>query len=66
MAKELCCKIEEIRGIMKQNSILMSVSMILNSRQQKNINEEEEAREKEKSLSQIKEIELNIEQFINF
>ena len=44
----------------------MSVSMILNSRQQKNINEEEEAREKEKSLSQIKEIELNIEQFINF
>ena len=41
MAKEICCKKDEIRGFLRHNCILGSVSMVLNSLEQKKINEEE-------------------------
>ena len=64
MAKEICCSKEEIRGLMKQNSILGAVPMVLESLK-KGINEEKN-REKENIISQINEMECNIERFINF
>ena len=62
MAKEICCKNEEIRGFLRHNCISGWVSMVLNTLEQKKINEEE-LTEKNQNFSQINE---NIEQFLNF
>lgn len=64
MAKEICCTKEEIRGLMNENSILGAVSMVLESLEKSFF--EEKNLEKEKMISQINEIEYNIDRFINF
>ena len=54
MTKELSCNASEIRELIRKNCILGAISLVLESRT-KNINEKKN-----------KELEYNIDQFINF
>ena len=66
MAKELFCSREEIRILIKTNSILREISMILLALTAKNIKENEKNEQKEKNNSQKYESEFDFAKFLNF